>query len=82
MNEAVIGYFSDMGFSVVRDIALRCTSWTSIADVTPAQCREALRKIDDGTYGACENCGDPIPDARLEAMPTARLCMACASKSR
>jgi len=40
----------------------------------------ALRKLDDGTYGACEQCGTAIADARLEAMPTARLCMSCASK--
>jgi len=40
----------------------------------------ALQKFDDGTYGRCEACGGPIADARLEAMPAARLCIACASK--
>ena len=40
----------------------------------------ALGKLDDGTYGACENCGQPIAPARLEAMPAARLCMECASR--
>lgn len=40
----------------------------------------ALGKLDDGTYGACENCGNPIAPARLEAMPAARLCMECASR--
>ena len=35
----------------------------------------ALSKLDDGTYGSCEVCGQPIGDARLEAMPTARLCI-------
>jgi RNA polymerase-binding transcription factor DksA len=42
----------------------------------------ALRKLDEGTYGRCEDCGGSIVDARLEAMPAARLCIACASKSR
>ena len=42
----------------------------------------ALAKFERGTYGMCENCGGPIGDARLEAMPMARLCMACASKRR
>jgi DnaK suppressor protein len=42
----------------------------------------ALQKLDEGTYGRCEGCEGPIPDARLEAMPAARLCIACASKSR
>jgi RNA polymerase-binding transcription factor DksA len=40
----------------------------------------ALGKLDDGTYGTCESCGDPIAEARLEAMPIARRCMSCASK--
>ena len=42
----------------------------------------ALQKFDDGTYGRCEDCGGPIAEARLEAMPAARLCITCASKSR
>jgi DnaK suppressor protein len=42
----------------------------------------ALAKLDDGTYGYCEQCGQPIAEARLEAMPAARLCIACASSGR
>lgn len=42
----------------------------------------ALAKFDAGTYGQCESCGQPIAQARLEAMPAARLCIACASKKR
>jgi DnaK suppressor protein len=37
----------------------------------------ALRRIDDGTYGICENCGQPIGEERLEAMPWATLCIDC-----
>ena len=33
---------------------------------------DALRRLDDGTYGLCVVCGRPIPDERLEANPTAR----------
>ncbi|MGI8810884.1 MAG: TraR/DksA family transcriptional regulator [Acidimicrobiales bacterium] len=40
----------------------------------------ALAKLDGGTFGDCEGCGQPIPPARLEAKPAARLCMECASK--
>jgi RNA polymerase-binding protein DksA len=47
---------------------------------TLADVEEALRLIDEGTYGACEVCGKPIGEARLEAMPTARRCITCASK--
>lgn len=35
----------------------------------------ALRKIDDGTYGTCEACGQEIPAERLEAMPGTRFCV-------
>ncbi len=41
---------------------------------------DALRKMDAGTYGTCEACGQPIAPARLEAKPTARLCIECASR--
>lgn len=37
----------------------------------------ALQRIADGSYGACESCGEPIPKARLEIVPQARLCMKC-----
>ena len=37
----------------------------------------ALSKIDDGSYGLCENCGDPIGFARLTARPVAQLCIDC-----
>jgi RNA polymerase-binding transcription factor DksA len=35
----------------------------------------ALGKLDDGTYGTCEECGQPIAEARLEAMPATRYCV-------
>ena len=37
----------------------------------------ALAKIDDGTYGLCEDCGDHISFERLEALPFAVLCVNC-----
>jgi len=40
----------------------------------------ALAKFEEGTYGRCENCGQPIAPARLEAKPGARLCINCASR--
>ena len=35
----------------------------------------ALQRIDDGTYGTCSACGRPIPEARLQAVPYATLCL-------
>ena len=37
----------------------------------------ALSKFEDGTYGLCDNCGQPIPPERLEALPQASLCLNC-----
>jgi DnaK suppressor protein len=37
----------------------------------------ALAKIEDGTYGECEDCGDHIAFERLEALPFATLCVEC-----
>jgi DnaK suppressor protein len=41
----------------------------------------ALRRIEEGTYGKCERCGETIPAERLEALPTARLCVSCKQAS-
>lgn len=38
----------------------------------------AIRRVEGGDYGRCETCGAPIPDERLEALPTTRTCVACA----
>jgi DnaK suppressor protein len=40
----------------------------------------ALEKLDGGGYGRCENCGAEIAEARLEAMPSTRYCIDCASR--
>jgi DnaK suppressor protein len=41
----------------------------------------ALKRIEDGTYGICENCGNPIGAERLEAMPWVTLCIDCKRKA-
>ena len=45
-----------------------------------AQIDAALQRIDDGTYGVCENCGEQIPLERLEALPWTTLCIDCKRK--
>jgi RNA polymerase-binding protein DksA len=42
---------------------------------------EALARFEEGTYGICERCGREISGQRLEAVPEARLCIACAQKA-
>jgi RNA polymerase-binding transcription factor len=41
---------------------------------------ETLRKIDDGSYGICEDCGEEIGEKRLNVLPTATLCRNCQEK--
>jgi len=67
MNEAVTGYFTDVGFRVMRDMALECRSWTAIAEVTPAQCRDALRKLDGDDVDAIVQVGTNLSMVRLAA---------------
>jgi len=43
--------------------------------------RHALAKFDDGSYGMCEECGQPIGVSRLLARPEARLCIACQTRA-
>jgi DnaK suppressor protein len=38
----------------------------------------ALERIENGTYGACDGCGEPISEARLKAIPEATRCLSCA----
>jgi DnaK suppressor protein len=40
----------------------------------------SLERIEDGTYGDCEECGRKIPKTRLNAIPFATLCVECASE--
>jgi len=59
---------------VNQELALRLGERESqaLADID-----QALLRIDEGSYGVCARCGNPIPEARLEAMPTARYDAAC-----
>jgi RNA polymerase-binding transcription factor len=52
-------------------------------DITRAeirQIREALSRIESGSYGTCSDCGQPIGAARLTAIPTAVTCVACTTR--
>lgn len=68
MNEAVRGYFQDMGYAVVRDIALQCRSWTGIAEVTPRQCVAAIKELDGDDVDAIVQVGTNLSMVKLAAM--------------
>ncbi len=67
MNTEVARYFGDMGFEVVRDIALQCRSWTAIAEVDDAVLRDALRRLDGDDVDAIVQVGTNLSMVRLAA---------------
>lgn len=69
--------FSEQAIDLADDEALE-----GVDDVLRAEARQvrlALARIDNGTYGICTGCGEPIARMRLEAQPTATTCIACAA---
>jgi len=73
-----LGYSNHMAddateaFEQAKDLAL-----LQNAERLLEQVRDALRRLDDGTYGKCESCRKPIDPARLEALPYLTLCLRC-----
>ncbi|MGW0217574.1 TraR/DksA family transcriptional regulator [Micromonospora chokoriensis] len=64
-------------------IAFERAQLTAVLEATRRRLAEldvALRRVDDGSYGVCERCRRPIPAERLVARPSARTCVACASR--
>lgn len=57
-----------------RDLALSAQARAEVEEIDAA-----LGRIEAGTYGVCERCGQPIPRPRLRALPQARLCVDCKS---
>ncbi len=77
-----VGYGNHMAddateaFDQAVDVALRRNVLSTLEEV-----ERALSKFENGTYGLCEACGGRIDRARLEALPYARYCMECQSRS-
>lgn len=63
-------------FERSKDLALRDNAHLMLENI-----EKALKKVEDGTYGYCEDCGRKIPDERLEAIPWANKCIHCQKKS-
>jgi DnaK suppressor protein len=47
-----------------------------------ARTERALAKLEEGSYGNCDTCGQPIATARLRAMPDSVMCVACSASER
>ncbi|HLU52631.1 MAG TPA: TraR/DksA C4-type zinc finger protein [Acidimicrobiia bacterium] len=64
------------GSDAVDDIARAIASRSEAA---LEEVEAALAAMEDGTYGTCQACGESVGEERLQAIPHARLCAACAS---
>jgi DnaK suppressor protein len=72
-----VGDFKDA--AAEESIASIDNAQAAHAAVELAQVQAALRRIADGTYGECIDCGDPIDLRRLEALPATPYCAPCQS---
>jgi DnaK suppressor protein len=67
--------FSDRSHSTEERARVIATARSLRANLRDVE--RALAKLDDGTYGRCDRCGNPIGEERLEAIPWALLCIDC-----
>ncbi len=70
--------FSDVANYTASDEVLEGLEETALAEIR--QIQAALERVEAGSYGFCTSCGAPISPGRLEALPSAPLCLACASR--
>ncbi len=73
-GENVIEYYDKAAYQFSKEykIKLEENEAKTLRDI-----EDALKKIEEGTYGICEECGQEIPRKRLLAVPWARLCLKC-----
>lgn len=70
--------FEDVVSFVQADEVLEGLEDAALSEI--AEIRAALRRIEDGSYGACEACGGDIAPQRLAVLPHAHLCVSCAAQ--
>nr|WP_246344342.1 TraR/DksA family transcriptional regulator [Sphingobium fontiphilum] len=69
--------FAEQAVEREDDEALDRLSRVELAEI--GQIDRAIERIDQGAYGVCIECGEPIAPARLAALPEAAMCMECAT---
>jgi DnaK suppressor protein len=66
-----------LAFEMEKELSL----WQNAQDIL-SKIEEAVGRIEDGTYGTCDECGNAIPVARLDALPHTKLCVDCSASRR
>lgn len=85
ISEEVDGIQGGQGHHLadVEDLASEATDESIVSSIIEMesieleQIERALDALEDGTYGVCESCNEPIGNARLEALPFADMCINC-----
>lgn len=72
--------FAEQAVQMENDAVLAGLSETTAAEI--AQVNRAIKRIDEGSYGACSFCNEPIDVRRLEVLPHSDRCVGCAEKAR
>lgn len=70
--------FSEQAAELEDEDALQGVEASSLSEI--AAMRAAIARIDDGSYGVCTVCGEPIAPARLKAQPEATRCVECTGR--
>jgi DnaK suppressor protein len=73
--QADVSDFKDLAAGQSRDVVDEAQADHAALELE--QVLAALRRIDDGSYGQCVDCGEPIDERRLTAMPAAACCVGC-----
>ncbi len=84
-NKGDVGLEYDSNFADSSQVTAERSETEALVNELRSALREvdkALDRIEHGSYGNCERCGQPISDARLEAMPMVTTCIVCASNQR
>jgi RNA polymerase-binding protein DksA len=63
---------ANSGIALETEYEIGSVEYKAVAEID-----NALRRIESGKYGVCEDCGQRIPEARLKALPFAYLCVKC-----
>ena len=74
-EEPLVADFPEQALQTQNDAVLEGIDEAALAEI--AQINAALARIEDGHYGICRNCGEPIAAQRLLAMPQAVTCVDC-----
>ncbi len=78
LREPLDADFAEQANELEEQVALEALESRKLREM--ADIRAALARIADGSYGTCVVCGEPIAEARLQALPTAITCIGCAGK--